>query len=146
MSIFSFLVSSSKLEEKGLDIFVRMVTENEVIIKLLEKSEEGNARISTKAQEGLIDFSFHPMIGEGFVSTYLTSRLENHLTNNNTKGISVMLSLLYKFVTSFGITKKDSSLSPKKLLKLVIPPLFHKDQEIRNIALKVLLEIQKRTG
>ena len=146
MAIFAFLVSSSKLEEKGLDIFVRMVTEYELISKLLERSEEGNLRISNKAQEGLIDFSFHPMIGEGFVSAYLLSRLENHLSNNNSKGIMVMLVVLYKFVTSFGITKKDSSLAPKKILKLTIPPLFHKDQDIRIQSLKILLEIQKKTG
>lgn len=146
MTIFNFLVSSSKLEEKGLDIFVRMVTEFEIITKLLEKSEEGNNRISSKAQEGLIDFSFHPMIGEGFVSTYLISRLESHQKNNNTKGITVMLTLLHKFMTSFGISKKDSSLAPKKILKLIIPHLFNKDPEIRNSALKILLEIQKKTG
>jgi len=87
IAIFTFLVSSSKLEEKGLDVFVRLVTELEIVIKLLNKSEEGNARISTKAQEALIDFSFHPMIGEGFVSTYLTSRIENHFANGNTKGL-----------------------------------------------------------
>jgi ankyrin repeat protein len=146
MTIFNFLVSSSKLEEKGLDIFVRMVTEFELITKLLEKSEEGNNRISNKAQEGLVDFSFHPMIGEGFVSTYLLSRLESHQKNNNTKGIAVMLALLQKFMTSFGISKKDSPLAPKKILKAIIPPLFHKDPDIRNSALKILLEIQRKTG
>lgn len=146
MAVFGFLVSSSKLEEKGLDVFVRLVTEYEIISKLLDKSEEGNTRISNKAQEGIIDFSFHPMIGEGFSSTYLMSRLDTHLSNNNIKGTQIMLSLLFKFITSFGITKKDSPLAPKKTLKLVIRPLFHKDQEVRNMALKVLLEIQKKTG
>ena len=146
IAIFTFLVSSSKLEEKGLDVFVRLVTELEIVIKLLNKSEEGNARISTKAQEALIDFSFHPMIGEGFVSTYLTSRIENHFANGNTKGLGWMLALLYKFITSFGMTKKNSPLSPKNVLKTVIPPLFHKDQDIRNASLKIVLEIQKKTG
>lgn len=146
MALFSLLVSSSKLEEKGLDIFVRMISEYEIVIKLLEKSEEGNARISNKAQEGLIDFSFHPMIGEGFVAAYLISRLEEHQDKNNSKGSNVMLNLLYKFITSFGINKKDNPLKPAKILKIVIPPLFHKDQDIRTIALKILLEIQKKTG
>ena len=86
MAIFNFLVSSSKLEENGLELFVRLVTEHEIINKLLQKSEEGNARISNKAQEGVIDFSFHPMIGEGFATTYLLSRLETHLSQNNPKG------------------------------------------------------------
>jgi len=146
MAIFSFLVSSSKLEEKGLDVFVRLVTEFEIVIKLLRKSEEGNTRISNKAQEGLIDFSFHPMIGEGFVSAYLLSRLESHLETNNTKGLNVMMILLHKFIMSFGMMKKESPLSPKIILKLIFQPLFHKDKNIRNISLKILLEIQKKTG
>ena len=146
VSLFSFLVSSSKLEEKGIDIFVRMVTEFEIVNKLLERSEEGNSRISSKAQETLIDFSFHPMIGEGFVSTYLISRLEEHQKDNNTKGIGEMLTLLFKFITSFGVAKRDSPLSPKSLLKVILNPLFHKDQDIRNMALKILLEIQRKTG
>ena len=78
IAIFSFWISSSKLEEKGIDVFVRMVTDYDIINKLLERSEEVNSRISSKAQEALIDFSFHPMIGEGFVSTYLISRLDDH--------------------------------------------------------------------
>lgn len=122
-----------------------MVTEYELISKFLERSEEGNSRISSKAQECLIDFSFHPLIGEGFVSTYLLSRLDEHEKNNNTKGISEMLTLLYKFVTSYGITK-DSALSPKGLLKVIIQPLFHKDQDIRNLALQILVEVQRKTG
>jgi hypothetical protein len=146
ISIFNLLVSSSKLEEKGIDTFVRMITEYDIISKLLEKSEEGNARISSKAQEALIDFSFHPSIGEGFVSTYIVSRLETHQKNGNTKGTATMLNLLYKFISSFGMVKKDSALAPKKIFKVVLPSLFHKDQDIRNIALKILLEIQKKTG
>lgn len=146
ISLFSFMISSSKLEEKGIDIFVRTVTENEIINKLLERSEEGNTRISSKAQEILVDFSFHPLIGEGFVSTYLISRLEEHQKDNNTKGISEMLTLLFKFITSFGVAKRDSPLSPKSLLKVIMAPLFHKDQDIRNMALKILLEIQRKTG
>ena len=146
IAIFSFCVSSSKLEEKGIDIFVRLVTDYDLINKLLERSEESNARISSKAQETLIDFSFHPIIGEGFVSTYLISRLDEHQNENNPKGIYEMLNLLHKFIISFGISKSDSPLSPKTLLKVVIQPLFHKDQEIRNVALKVLTEIQRKTG
>ena len=57
-----------------------------------------------------------------------------------------MLNLLSKFISSFGITKKDSPLTPKKLLKAVIPPLFHKDADLRTTSLKILLEIQKKTG
>ena len=146
VAIFNLMVSSSKLEEKGIDIFVRLVTENELITKILEKSEEGNARISIKAQEALVDFSFHPSIGEGFVSTYIISRLESHYKSNNIKGTNVILGLLYKFITSFGIGKKDSPLTPKKVLKVVVPPLFHKDKDIREIALKILIEIHSKTG
>jgi hypothetical protein len=57
-----------------------------------------------------------------------------------------MLNLLSKFISSFGIIKKDSSLSPQKILKVVIPPLFHKDADLRTASLKILLEIQKKTG
>ena len=146
VAIFNQLVSNTKLEEKGIDVFVRNVAEYELISKLLERSEEGNARISSKAQEALIDFSFHPSIGEGFVSTYIISRLESHYKNSNTKGTGVMLNLLYKFITSFGINKRSSPLSPKKILKVVIPPLFHKDKEIRDISLKILLEVHSKTG
>ena len=146
VAIFNQLVSNSKLEEKGIDVFVRNITEYELISKLLERSEEGNSRISSKAQEAVIDFSFHPSIGEGFASIYIFSRLQNHYENSNTKGTGVMLNLLYKFIASFGINKIDSPLSPKKILKVIVPPLFHKDKEIRDISLKILLEIHSKTG
>lgn len=86
------------------------------------------------------------MIGEGFASTYLISKLDEHQRESNQKGVYEMLNLLYKFITSFGLSKNDSPLSPKCLLKVIIQPLFHKDQEVRNVALKVLIEIQKKTG
>ena len=146
VAIFNQLVSNPELEEKGIDVFVCNVTEYELICKLLERSEEGNARISSKAQEAVIDFSFHPSIGESFVTTYIISRLESHCENSNTKGTGVMLNLLYKFITSFWINKRDSPLSPKKILKAIVPPLFHKDKETRDISLKIILEIHSKTG
>jgi hypothetical protein len=45
---------------------------------MLQKSEEGNARVTSKIQEALMDFSYHEKIGEGFVATYLISRIQHH--------------------------------------------------------------------
>ena len=41
-----------------------MITEEEVVPKLLLKSEESNTRLTNKIHETLLDLSYHPKIGE----------------------------------------------------------------------------------
>lgn len=82
IALFSYMIGSKYVEEKGLECFVRNVTDQDIISKLLLKSEDGNARSVSKVHEAVMDFSYHPGIGEGFAATYLISRLQTHIKNN----------------------------------------------------------------
>jgi hypothetical protein len=42
-----------------------------ICAKLLQKSEEGNTRLTNKIHEVLLDFSFHPKLGEAHVSSFI---------------------------------------------------------------------------
>ena len=76
------MIGSKYIEEKGLECFVRNTTDLDIISKLLVKSEDGNARSVSKVHEAVMDFSYHPGIGEGFAATYLISRIHNHIKNS----------------------------------------------------------------
>ena len=75
IELFQFLISSPILEEKGIETFVRAVTDLDIVGKMLVKSEDGSGRSVGKVHDVLLDFSFHPGIGEGFAASYLVSRI-----------------------------------------------------------------------
>jgi hypothetical protein len=93
----------------------------------MQKSEEGNTRITNKIHECLLDFSFHPKIGEAHVASFILQRIQSHnkasqnkgsgeenqqikpsilgeSTLGSYKGLLAQLALLYKFVNSFGVS------------------------------------------
>lgn len=47
------------------------IVERNIVLKLLQKSEEGNTRITNKIHESLLDLSFNPEIGEALASSFL---------------------------------------------------------------------------
>lgn len=64
---------------KALNTFKNaIIHERNVLHKLLLKSEEGNTRITNKIHEILLDFSFHPGIGEVHVASFVLARLNSH--------------------------------------------------------------------
>ena len=73
LQLFNLFVSSAKLEQ-----FLRFIADAELVPKFLAKTEDGNVRVISKVHEALIDFAFHPSIGEGFVATYLIARIAFH--------------------------------------------------------------------
>ena len=55
--------------------------------------------------------------------------------------------LLYKFINIFGIASKiRGPLSVKDILKSVIPSVQHPNQDVRNAAGKILIDVQKFSG
>ena len=53
-----------------------MIVQEEIIQKLLLKSEESNTRLTNKIHEALLDLSYHPKIGEDIVSSAILERIE----------------------------------------------------------------------
>jgi hypothetical protein len=111
LQIFSLLVSSGLVEQKALKVLKNSVLhERNIVHKLLLKSEEGNTRIATKIHEILLDFSFHPGVGEVHVASFIVARLNQHnralqqpskdkdQTLGSPKGFLAQLALLYKFI------------------------------------------------
>ena len=66
LHMLNLMISSSKVDQDpaSIAIFLQMITEEEVVPKLLLKSEESNTRLTNKIHETLLDLSYHPKIGE----------------------------------------------------------------------------------
>ena len=63
------------------------------------------------------------------------------------KGLLAQLALLYKFINSFGIASKTRGpLSVRDILKSVIPTIQHQNQDVRNAATKILIDVHKFSG
>ncbi len=75
--LFAEIVSSSKVEEQGIQAFAEVMTDCDLLTKLLTKAEE-NARQLTRAKEVIMDLCFHPQIGPGYVASFLNSRIAYH--------------------------------------------------------------------
>lgn len=70
--MLNLLVSSKKIERTGTtDVLKNMIVEKNVVLKLLQKSEEGNTRITNKIHETLLDMSFNSGIGEALTSSFI---------------------------------------------------------------------------
>lgn len=75
----NLLVSSAKIEKTGAsDVLKNSIVEKNIVLKLLQKSEEGNTRITNKIHESLLDLSFNPAIGEALTSSFILQRIQAH--------------------------------------------------------------------
>lgn len=146
-----------------------------MVLKLLQKSEEGNTRITNKIHEALLDLSYNPEVGEALTSSFILQRIQAHNRANaqkqaqkktvegeealpqekieteaalgSFKGLLAQLALLYKLINSFGIASKTRGpLSVKDILKSVVPAAQHQNQDVRNAAGKILIDVQKLSG
>ena len=77
LHMFNLMISSSKIDQDPLAIamFRKMIVQEEIISRLLLKSEESNTRLTNKIHETLLDLSYHPKIGEDLVSQAILERI-----------------------------------------------------------------------
>ena len=67
------------VEKSGqTDILRNAIVEKNIVLKLLQKSEEGNTRVTNKIHETLLDLSFNPEIGEALTSSFILQRIQAH--------------------------------------------------------------------
>lgn len=65
-------MSSTKIEKTGTtQVLKNTIVEKNVVLKLLQKTEEGNTRITNKIHESLLDLSFNPEVGEALTSSFI---------------------------------------------------------------------------
>ena len=78
LHMLNLMISSSKIDgdPASIAMFLQMITEEEVVPKLLLKSEESNTRLTNKIHESLLDLSYHPKIGEDLVALAILQRIE----------------------------------------------------------------------
>ena len=78
LHMLNLMISSSKIDgdPASIAMFLQMITEEEVVPKLLLKSEESNTRLTNKIHETLLDLSYHPKIGEDLVALAILQRIE----------------------------------------------------------------------
>ena len=78
--LFNLIISSSKIDQDAASfaIFLSSVHEEEIVPKLLLKSEESNTRLTNKIHEALLDLSYHPKVGENLVSLAILDRIQQH--------------------------------------------------------------------
>ena len=122
----------------------RCLKNEKLISKFLAKSEETNTRVTNKIHEALLDLSYHAGIGEGPVisEVYDMLKIHNKAQHSNSKGMLAQLALLYKLINSFQITLA-STLQLDDILVLVLPSLTHTKEDVKNAAIKILVDAQK---
>ena len=66
LHMFNLMISSSKIDQDpaSIAIFRQMIAQEEIIPRLLLKSEESNTRLTNKIHESLLDLSYQPKVGE----------------------------------------------------------------------------------
>ena len=79
LSVLNTLVNSSKVEKAGLmSLLKNCIVERNVVLKLLQKSEEGNTRTTNKIHECLLDLSYNGEVGEALASSFILQRIQAH--------------------------------------------------------------------
>lgn len=173
LQLLNLLIGSSRLEKEGsAELLKNRIVERNIVLKLLQKSEEGNTRITNKIHESLLDLSFNPQVGEAMTSAFILQRIQAHNragsqkkgTTTSTavdggqpieteaglgsyKGLLAQLALLYKCINSFSIASRTRGpLSVRDILKSVMPAVTHPNQDVRNASAKILLDVQKLSG
>ena len=58
-----------------MEVLKNGIVEKNIVLKLLQKSEEGNTRITNKIHETLLDLSFNPEVGEALTSSFILQRV-----------------------------------------------------------------------
>ena len=76
LQLLNLLTTSGKVEQtSAIETFKNTFIERNIVTKLLQQSEDGNTRLTNKIHECLLDFSFHPKIGEAHVSSFILQRI-----------------------------------------------------------------------
>lgn len=76
LQLLNIMISSTKIEKLGGSVALKdTIVEKNVVLKLLQKSEEGNTRITNKIHETLLDLSYNPEIGEALTSSFILQRI-----------------------------------------------------------------------
>jgi hypothetical protein len=76
LQLLNLMISSQKVERSGqTDVLRNTIVEKNIVLKLLQKSEEGNTRVTNKIHESLLDLSFNPEIGEALTSSFILQRI-----------------------------------------------------------------------
>lgn len=79
LQLLNLMISSQKVEKSGqTDVLRNAIVEKNIVLKLLQKSEEGNTRVTNKIHESLLDLSFNPEIGEALTSSFILQRIQAH--------------------------------------------------------------------
>jgi hypothetical protein len=79
LQLLNLLISSGKLEKsQSSHLLKNKIVEKNIVLKLLQKCEEGNTRITNKIHECLLDLSFNPQVGEAVTSAFILQRIQAH--------------------------------------------------------------------
>lgn len=79
MAILIGIVNSQKVEKQGaMELVKNVFVEKNIVLKLLQKSEEGNTRTTNKIHECLLDLSFNADVGEALASSFILQRIQAH--------------------------------------------------------------------
>lgn len=86
LNLFNTLVASSKIDQDSdsINVFVKVVTNDRIVLKFLQKSEESNTRLTNKIHEALLDLSYHPKVGENLVAQAILDQIGYHHSQKQT--------------------------------------------------------------
>jgi len=103
--------------------------------------------VTNKIHEALLDLAYNSAIGDEPVATEVLWMIDKHNEAGipNHKGLLAQLALLYKLINSFEI-KSSGVITVDSILDAVIPALSCHKEDVRNAAIKILVDTQKQTG
>ena len=157
LHMLNLMISSSKIDQDSASIavFRQLLAQEEIVPRLLLKSEESNTRLTNKIHETLLDLSYHSLVGEDLVAQAVLERIEQHhgAGTGNQKGLLAQLALLFKMINSFGIempqlaqdgtqrAPSGQALTVPSVLGAAVPSIAHANQDVKNAATKIVLDV-----
>lgn len=160
LQLLSDTVQAQKVEQDpALSMALRYaILHHQVIPKLVQKSEESNTIVTKKIHESLLDLSYNPKMGSDLVAEVILKQIAQHYEHKviNPKGLMAQLALLFKFETSFGLhlgqqssipsNKGGTALTVDAVLNASVPAVALNNQDVKNAAIKIILDVQKLSG
>ena len=113
---------------------------------MAKKLGERNDRVKIKSQESLLKICRCSHIGPGVIALSIFEQEDDSFVKSfNGPAMVGLLRLLVSMVSEFGVNE-DSQLVPDKLMRLIVPALESKHQDVRTIGTELYAALYNKVG
>lgn len=157
LQLFNIVIQSTRVERdpNAVQALCKAMKEELLIQKFLLHSEQSNTRVTNKIHEALLDLAYQSHLGEDVVTNAVYEQIRRLTGGTNHKGLLAQLALLYKLVNTFTVHKSQGTSTEQEeghaltwylILEVVLPSVCHSKDDIRNASVKIIVDVQKKTG